>query len=62
MKLAIINSNASIFLANIELQPNKEEDEIHTAIMIDEESKDVVENMMLTYQSNKAKTTGIELH
>jgi len=41
MGLALINSNASIFLANIELQSNKKDEAIHTAVMLDEESKDL---------------------
>jgi len=45
-EININKPSASIFLANIELiQPDKEDDAIYTAVTINKESKDVVENM-----------------
>ena len=56
MGLALINNNASIFLANIELAGRWCDS---YCLMIDEESKDV-ENMILTYQPNKIKTFDVK--
>ena len=57
--IAISKPNVSIFLSQIELQPEKDE-AICTDTIIDKEAKNV-EGMMREYKPNKSKTTDIEL-
>lgn len=59
--ITVNKPNALVFLSQIKLQP-EENGMIQTDLIIDKESKEIVENMMLTYEPNKTKTTDIKLN
>jgi len=56
--ITVNKPSALVFLS--QLQPERDET-IHTDLIIDNESRNAVENMMSTYKSNKIKTTDIVL-
>lgn len=58
--ITITKPNVSIYLSQIELQPEKEE-AICSGTRINEEAKNIAEAMMRVYKPNLSKTTDIEL-
>jgi len=58
--ITVNKPSALVFLSQIKLQPERDET-IQTDLIIDNESRNAVENMMSTYKPNKTKTTDIVL-